>query len=109
LPYNEVEMIVNEFEGRNWLRMLHMEVDHLGPALFDLLSAKLPGLDGLHLVFLWITAEFVETMGRQSYPEWTLRHFTARPLLCVDPALLADWQAVIGAVLPHLQTLSVAH
>jgi hypothetical protein len=108
LTYNEVEMIVNAFEGRNRLRTLHFEVDYLGSALFDLLSAKFPGLDGLHLVFLWVNSEFHKTMGQQSYSEWKLRHFTARPYLRIMPDILAGWQTVVGAALRHLQTLSVS-
>ena len=108
LTCDEVGLIVNAFEGQNRLRTLHLEVDYLGSALFDLLSRKFPGLDGLHLVFIWVNCGFNQTTGRQPYSEWKLRHFTARPHLRVEPHILSEWQTVVGAVLPHLHTLRVA-
>jgi len=108
LTHHEVQLIANVFEGRNRLRTLHLEVDYLGSALFDLLSRKFPHLDGLHLVFIWVNCGFNETTGRQSYSEWRLCHFTARPHLHVRPDILAGWQIIVGAALPHLHTLRVA-
>jgi hypothetical protein len=103
-------MIVNAVSGRDKLRVLHLEVDHLGPPLFDLFSTKLPSLHDLHLVFLWVSSAFDQMMAqqRESYSEWKLRHFIAHPYLRVKPDILAHWQDVVGTALPHLHTLRVA-
>jgi hypothetical protein len=111
LAYSEVEMIVMALEGRDKLRVLHLEVDFIGPVLFDLFSARLPNLDQLDLVFLWVTSNFCETMvqQRQSYSQWKLRHFTAQPYLRVEEETLAKWRAAVGAALSGLRTLKVVH
>lgn len=108
LTYSETEQIINVFAGPDKLRVLHLEIDHLGPELFDLFSITLPSLDVLYLVFLWVSSAFYQTMERQLYSEWNLRHFTARPYLRIDPDILANWEATIRAALPHLQTFKFA-
>jgi hypothetical protein len=91
--------------------VLHLEVDILGVALFDLFSASLPSLDQLDLVFLWVTSDFCRTMEqqRQSYSQWKLRHFTARPYIHVKEEILAEWRVAIRIALSGLRTLKVAY
>jgi hypothetical protein len=51
LACSDVETVVNAFGGRDMLRTLHLSVLYLSPGLFDLLAAKLPGLNFLKLIF----------------------------------------------------------
>jgi hypothetical protein len=63
--YDEVETFVNAFAGRDRLRSLHLDIEHLNPSLFDLLARSMPDLDRLHLALGYILFNIIPSV---SYP-----------------------------------------